>query len=259
MSLCPDDDSAESDPLLLFATEPPTVAAPAPQVEVPKKIEPLQASPELDALVRRAETAERSLRESRKDAAALKRQLATLVSAATDNRAQARRSAATLGLAAACLLALVTIGWRFVPAAVPPAVAAAVPPAVAAAAPAMEPEVQPPPTESPKPIALVPAAVALPRRDATARARERVEPEPRIEYVGTLTIDAVPAGGEVFLNRKSVGIAPVRLTGLRAGSHLVWIRRDGYRRFTRVVLVPADQVSRVSVALEPETAPAVRP
>jgi hypothetical protein len=38
---------------------------------------------------------------------------------------------------------------------------------------------------------------------------------------------------------------------LKAGSHLVWIERDGYRRFTRVVQVPADRVSRLWADLEP--------
>lgn len=263
MSQRPDDDSADSDPLSLFATEPQSVATPAPQVEIPKEIEPTQTSPELDALVHRAETAERSLREAKRDAAELKRQVATLVSAAKDNHAQGRRSALTLGLAAAGLLALVSIGWRFIPAAVPPS--------VAAAEPASGPEVQPE-VESPVPVAKAQAALvlpdtpaglssprSLPRRDAPARAQQRIEPEPQEQFVGTLSVDAVPAGGEVFINRKSVGPTPVRLSGLRAGSHLVWIERAGYRRFTRVVTVPADKVSRVSVALEPENSSVVRP
>jgi hypothetical protein len=97
-----------------------------------------------------------------------------------------------------------------------------------------------------------------PARDAPARAAPArpapppTESAPRraISYVGTLTVDASPAG-EVFLNRKSVGRTPVRLEKLRAGSHLIWIERDGYRRWTRVVPVTADRVSRVSAELDP--------
>ncbi|MDP2390198.1 MAG: hypothetical protein Q8N52_07715, partial [Acidobacteriota bacterium] len=111
----------------MFATEPQQEAAPAPQVEIPIEIEPARATPERDALVHRAETAERLLRESRRDAAALKREVATLVSAAKDNRARARRSAVTLGLAAVCLVALVTVGWRSIPSVAPPIVAAVEP------------------------------------------------------------------------------------------------------------------------------------
>jgi len=69
-------------------------------------------------------------------------------------------------------------------------------------------------------------------------------------YVGTLSIDAEP-GGEVFVNRQSAGHTPLRLTSLRAGSHLIWVERDGYRRFTRVVQVPADRVTRLFADLEP--------
>ena len=62
-------------------------------------------------------------------------------------------------------------------------------------------------------------------------------------YVGTLSIDASP-GGEVFVDRQTAARTPLRLTNLRAGSHLIWIERDGYRRFTRVVQVPSDRVTR---------------
>jgi hypothetical protein len=70
------------------------------------------------------------------------------------------------------------------------------------------------------------------------------------KYVGTLSIDANP-DGEVFVNRKSAGRTPLRLTDLRAGSHLIWIERQGYRRWTRVVRVPADRVTLLSAELEP--------
>jgi hypothetical protein len=71
-----------------------------------------------------------------------------------------------------------------------------------------------------------------------------------VTYVGTLTVDAEPAG-DVYLNRKNVGRTPVRLEDLRAGSHLIWIEREGYRRWTRVVPVAADRMSRVSATLDP--------
>jgi len=86
------------------------------------------------------------------------------------------------------------------------------------------------------------------------------EPEPTVakaqrvqapvDYVGTLSIDATP-GGEVFIDRRPAGQTPLRVQNLKAGSHLVWIEREGYRRFTRVVQVPADRVSRVWADLEP--------
>ena len=71
-----------------------------------------------------------------------------------------------------------------------------------------------------------------------------------MKYVGALSIDSQP-GGEVFLNRESAGRTPLRLNNLRAGSHLIWVERDGYRRWTRVVQVPADRVTRLFADLEP--------
>lgn len=270
-----EDDSPDSDPLLLFATEPATVDLPATSPEISKKIEPSSPPPEVAALLHRAETAERSLRESKREVAALKRQMATLVTVATDNRRPSRPVVA-LGLAAAALIAVFTLAWRYeVPAAAPPVVISALAPSPAstpppAAAPepmpeqqALEPPVtafeQPKAIVSPTPYATVATTRPLPVRRVPVRSPEQVEPEPRREYVGTLSVDAVPAGGEVFINRKSVGRTPVLLPGLRAGSHLVWIQREGYRLFTRVVLVPADKVSRVSVALEPINPAPVRP
>jgi hypothetical protein len=72
-------------------------------------------------------------------------------------------------------------------------------------------------------------------------------------YRGTLAVNADRPGAIVFLNRKSVGKAPVRIRNLRAGAHLVWVEHEGYRRWTRVVTVPAERVTRVSADLEPAT------
>ena len=98
-------------------------------------------------------------------------------------------------------------------------------------------------------IALASTTVAQPPAREVA-AREIVQPRRAAPaYVGTLSIDASP-GGAVFINRKPAGMTPLRISDLKAGSHLVWIERDGYRRFTRVVHVPANQVSRLSAELE---------
>lgn len=96
----------------------------------------------------------------------------------------------------------------------------------------------------PAPVVVQAAASAPPPRVAPA------VPPRVVTYVGTLTVDADPAG-DVYLNRKNVGRTPVRLENLRAGSHLIWIEREGYRRWTRVVAVAADRVSRVSASLDP--------
>ena len=56
--------------------------------------------------------------------------------------------------------------------------------------------------------------------------------------VGRVPNDAFNFGADRSLeNRKTVGSTPLRVEKLRAGSHLIWIERDGYRRWTRVVAV----------------------
>lgn len=287
MSLPPDDHATsrdDSDPLLLFATEPDLAAPPEPVVEIPREFAPdtaveppPEAPPELAALRSRVETAEHSLLESKQEVEALRRQMATLVAvAAEDRQAAVRHQPALLnGIQEAINnpqhafrpFAVATTRWRPLAAGVAvlltvagmagwrwggnPAPLAAAPAAVQAA------NLLPVP-----PTAPVAEASPLPLHEGSARPRKQLDPAPRTErtrYVGTLSVDAVPAGGEVFLNRKSVGMTPARITGLRAGSHLVWIERDGYRLFTRVVTVPADKVTRVSVALEPLTQGPTRP
>lgn len=72
-----------------------------------------------------------------------------------------------------------------------------------------------------------------------------------IVYRGSLSVAADQPAAEVFVNRKPVGLAPVRVNNLRAGSHLVWIESEGHRRWTRVITVPYERVTRVRADLEP--------
>jgi hypothetical protein len=143
-------------------------------------------------------------------------------------------------LAAVALLSFVFLGWGLM------AIVSTVLPELApieseAAEPAAIPE---PAGETVKPPVTAPE-VATPD-DAPPRLASRTP----TTYFGTLTVDASPAG-EVLLNRESVGRTPLRLEKLRAGHHLIWIERDGYRRWTRVVAVAANRISRVSATLDP--------
>jgi DNA repair ATPase RecN len=71
-----------------------------------------------------------------------------------------------------------------------------------------------------------------------------------VQYLGALRVNSEPAGSAVFVDRQHVGETPLELTGLRAGSHVVRIERNGYDRWTTAVLVAADKQTRVSARLQ---------
>ena len=71
-----------------------------------------------------------------------------------------------------------------------------------------------------------------------------------VQFAGALTVESEPAGSVVFVDRQLVGETPIELPGLRAGSHVVRIERDGFDRWTTAVLVAADKQTRVSARLQ---------
>jgi hypothetical protein len=257
-----------SGPVMLGgAASPEKPAQSAPAVEPVERGEPVPPRDEVIADLRhRLERAERLLDRSVNEVVALKSDLATLVTMVEDIRKRPSRRKAPLQLlprqsaarifgaramiAAVVLAALATGAWGLMTFA----------PDEVSEAPAVEREPAKPVSDPtplvdsgpPSPIqnaASVSAAASPPAPAPPARPPARTAPRPA-GYVGTLTIDASP-GGEVFVDRRSVGHTPVRLEKLRAGSHLIWIEREGYRRWTRVVAVTADRISRVTADLDP--------
>ena len=281
----------EPDPLLGFSLEstdvvPPIVPAEPvkqPELNTGDALPPSSLSRDVQAAVDRVDLMQRSLDDSKAEVASLKSEVATLVRALEDIKRQVSRApvlikegrpsktfswtrAASAAAALVIGLSVAVLSWvNFTRAdttiATPEIKQAAIAPVVAQLAAAeptpVTPPVSPPPPApapperapaartpvAPAPVAPAPAAAPPPARASIAT------PKP-VTYVGTLSIDAAPSG-EVFVDRKAAGRTPLRLTNLRAGSHLIWVERDGYRRWTRVVQVPADRVSRVSAELEP--------
>lgn len=270
----------DSDPLLAFCQEQETPAEPPQTAKDPEPADDLRG---------RLDRAERQIEQALLDIAKLKFDLATLVTAVDDIRKRPSRTAHAPAPAvapvrgkpvrlrtAASLVLLLAAGallWGLVsfaagdspapppivdsdsprveaPVAVPATTQAA--PALATAAGDSKPAIAPGSGAGADDRPAGAAGSATARVSAaTGSARARPDrPARDAAYVGTLTVDAEPAG-EVFLNRTRVGRTPLRLENLRAGSHLIWIERDGYRRFTRVVPVAADRVSRVSASLDP--------
>ena len=211
------------------------------------------------------------LEKSRIEISTLKSDLATLVGAVDDIRKRqsrpaepprtplppARASRTTIAAAAALILALGMAAWGMLSMAAydvaepPPIETVTTPPVVEPTVPIAEVV----PVSAPATAAVVPPAPVPVTARAPATVRDPADPPPpersaSSAYVGSLSIDSSPAG-EVFVDRKNVGRTPVRLDNLRAGSHLVWIEREGHRRFTRVVAVAANRVSRVTADLDP--------
>ena len=282
-------DADDSDPLLDFSSEhaadshaslvtrtsEPTAQTIAPLVD---PVPPPAPSIPIDTLMLRIERLETALDDSKIEVSTLKSEVATLVRAIGDikttvgdikkqaSRPEKIRAAVRLPrparvsrTASVIIAALVGLGagvfgWMYLGGAPDgrlgavsqpePVQETAFVPADQPVAPAMPPSASP----APVPVSVATRAPA----DTRALADTRVNPT-HVNYVGTLSVDSQP-GGEVFLDRKSVGRAPVKLTNLRAGSHLVWVEREGFHRWTRVVQVPADRVSRLFADLEPLSA-----
>jgi PEGA domain len=272
--------SSECDPLLEFSAEPDSPSAHVPPSEPENTVELVENAaneampraapvppPDDSELRGRVDRAERLLEKSLIEISTLKSDLATLVGAFDDiKKRQSRRvepiplpvkpparwgRAAGVAAAVAVLIAASVAMWGLTAA----SYGFAEPPPIetVSAAPieqpvAVEPPALAPAEPQPAIVAASSAASDVPARVAEAPARKSTRLP--TEYVGTLTVDANP-GGDVFVNRRNVGPTPVRLEKLRAGSHLIWIERDGYRRWTRVVPVAADRISRVTATLDP--------
>jgi hypothetical protein len=246
----------DSDPLTEFTIEP----------QAPQQDAQAAASADVAATQPRVDRLEQAVERSISDLLLLRAEVATLVGAIDDIRSDNRRGVAhsrrsNLPSAVAGMLAgmaIAVLGWMTWSSGPIDTAAAASVPATAVESPVESETPAPAPAIA---LASVDSAQTA-TRDVPVRAASRVAPVDieraapvDIEYVGTLSIDATPAGAQVFVNRRAAGSVPLRLEKLKAGSHLVWIQRDGYRRWTQVVQVRSDRVSRVSAALEPIAAP----
>ena len=270
------DEGLDLDPLLEFANEPASEPAivvddgalvqAAENVEVTAQgSSPAPSSEAFTLLMARLDRLERNSDGSSGELAALKAEVATLVGVIEDIRKRDVRRAAMSARSAAPRIqprnwpslvfaivgltvgmALGITGWMLWSRGTTASVQAMTAP-VAEPAP-IEQEPLPQATVM---LASTPPDPAPASHVSAAETEDRRPPE---RYVGTLSIDAEP-GGEVFINRAAAGHTPLRIANLKAGSHLVWIERDGYQRWTKVVQVPSDRVSRVSAQLEPLASP----
>jgi hypothetical protein len=70
------------------------------------------------------------------------------------------------------------------------------------------------------------------------------------QFFGTLVIESEPIGANAFVNQQSVGVTPVSLKDLRAGSYVVRVEYGGYERWSTAVTVSAIREARVTARLQ---------
>src|SRR5439155_1900084 len=84
-----------------------------------------------------------------------------------------------------------------------------------------------------RPVHSLIVPLAAPRATASRGTQSTMPPPPATtgRYTGDLVIESRPSGAKVFLDNKLAGTTPVSLPQVAAGSHVVRLERDGYRRW----------------------------
>ena len=72
-------------------------------------------------------------------------------------------------------------------------------------------------------------------------------------FHGGVLFESRPAGAKVFIDNAQVGVTPLSMPSVRAGSHAVRFELNGFRRWTASVRVVAGERTRVAASLEEET------
>ena len=67
---------------------------------------------------------------------------------------------------------------------------------------------------------------------------------------GALSVDSRPAGAQVFLDGRLIGVTPLSVGSVPAGEHTVQLEYPGYRRWSSPVHIVGSENSRVTASLE---------
>jgi len=76
-----------------------------------------------------------------------------------------------------------------------------------------------------------------------------LQPSAPVSGTGGISITSTPAGAQAFLDNAFIGITPLTLNAVAAGTHTVSVRMDGYQEYSTTIPVNANAVSTVSAAL----------
>jgi hypothetical protein len=72
-------------------------------------------------------------------------------------------------------------------------------------------------------------------------------------YSGYLAVSSSPAGAQVFVNGAPVGVTPLLLSDLAAGSRVVRLELAGYERWSSAVRIIASEETKVDAQLRPSS------
>ena len=71
------------------------------------------------------------------------------------------------------------------------------------------------------------------------------------DETGSVTIEGLPPDAEIFLNEKSLGLAPLRLIKLPVGIYMLRITKEGYEDYGEEVVMESGKVTHVVYSLQP--------
>ena len=107
------------------------------------------------------------------------------------------------------------------------------------------------PAPAPAP-ALPPARRSLPAAERPAPQPTEPPPSPPAStYSGSLAVSSSPPGAQVFVNGAQVGVTPLLLSDLAAGSRVVRLELAGYERWSSAVRIIASEETKVDAQLRP--------
>ena len=84
-----------------------------------------------------------------------------------------------------------------------------------------------------------------------ASAAAQAPPPAAAGRTGTLNVDSRPAGAQIVLDGKPIGVTPMRIPEVAAGSHVVRLELADHRTWTETAQVTPGKTTRVAGSLEP--------
>jgi hypothetical protein len=71
---------------------------------------------------------------------------------------------------------------------------------------------------------------------------------------GTLAVSSTPSGSGVYIDNAYKGLAPVSISGIPNGNHVLLVKLDGYQDYSRTVVIMGDSQT-ITAALVPKPTP----